>query len=204
VVGNPTASASVRARYAGAQPLVGHFGTHGTAIRDMLDASIPPLVDASGCHVLLVGRRSDETQRELVARYPRLDGRVHGTGVLPDESVSLHVAACDLMLQPYPDGVSSRRTSAMVALSHGVPMVTTRGWLTEPLWEASGALELVHADDPGMLATAAARLLESTARREMLGARARDLYLSRFDMGHSIRALREADAASRPLTPAHA
>ena len=25
------------------------------------------------------------------------------------------------MLQPYPDGISSRRTSAMVALSHGRP-----------------------------------------------------------------------------------
>ena len=204
VVRNPAVSASVRARYAGARPLVGHFGTHGHVIREMLGVSIPPLVEATDCGVLLVGRCSDETARELVTKHPHLAGRVHGTGPLTDEAVSQHIAACDLMLQPYPDGVSSRRTSAMVALSHGVPLVTTSGWLTEPLWEESGALDLVRADDPGMLAPAAARLLESTARRELLGARARDLYHSRFDMGHSIRTLRDADAASRQLTPAHA
>jgi len=204
VVRNPVASASVRARYAGAKPLVGHFGTHGKAIRDLLDGSIPPLVDASGCHVLLVGRRSDEAQRELAARHPHLDGRVHGTGALPDETVSLHVAACDLMLQPYPDGVSSRRTSAMVALSHGVPIVTTSGWLTEPLWEQSAAVELVPADEPRMLAAAAARLLASTPQRDALAARARELYLSRFDMPHTIRTLREADAQSRHLTAVQA
>ena len=204
VVHNPTASAAARARYAGGQPLVGHFGTHGDAIRNMLHASIPPLVEATGCHVLLVGRRSDETQRELIGRHPRLEGRVHGTGLLPDEAVSLHVAACDLMLQPYPDGVSSRRTSAMVALSHGLPMVTTSGWLTEPLWEESGAVDLVPADEPARLAAAAARLLTSTARLSELGACARALYLSRFDMRHSIRALRDADAASCHVTPVHA
>jgi glycosyltransferase involved in cell wall biosynthesis len=166
----------------------------------MLHASIPPLVESTSAHVLLIGRRGDDTARELVSRHPRLDGRVHGTGVLPDEAVSMHVAACDLMLQPYPDGVSSRRTSAMVALSHGVPMVTTTGWLTESLWEESGAAELVCADQPERLAGAAAQLLESPSRRATLGSRALSLYLLRFDMPHSIRVLREADAAPRPLS----
>jgi hypothetical protein len=202
VVRNPTASASVRTRYAGGRPLVGHFGTQGDAIRAMLDASIPTLVDTTGAHILLVGRRSDETARQLVSRHSRLDGFVHGTGVLPDDVVSIHVAACDLMLQPYPDGVSSRRTSAMVALSHGVPMVTTTGWLTESLWEESGAFELVDADEAQLLADAAARLLESPSRRSALASRALSLYLARFDMPHSIRILREADAVVRSLSPA--
>ena len=170
----------------------------------MLDRSIPALIDATDCHVLLLGRRSDETARELVASRPRLVDRLHATGVLTNAAVSQHIAACDLMMQPYPDGVSTRRTSAMVGLSHGVPIVTTNGWLTEPLWEESGALELVRADDPGMLATAAARLLELPARRETLALRGRELYQSRFDIGHSIRTLRNADKASLNLTPAHA
>jgi len=204
VVRDPAASAAVRVRYAGTHPLVGNFGTNGAAIRDMLLASIPSLLDAADCHVVLVGRRSDEVQRELVDRYPRLGGRVHGTGGLPDEAVSAHIAACDLMLQPYPDGVSSRRTSAMVALSHGVPMVTTSGSLTEPLWEESGAADLVPADDPPALAAAAARLLGSGERRRRLAARARELYLSRFDLSHSLRVLREADADSTYPTAVHA
>ena len=200
VVRDPAASAAVRARYAETRPLAGHFSTYGTVIREMLDASIPPLVEASDCQVLLLGRGSDESARALIATHPGLTDRLHATGVLTDEAVSQHIAACDVMVQPYPDGVSTRRTSAMVGLSHGVPIVTTSGWLTEPLWEESGALELVPADDPQRLAVAAARLLASPALREELGSRGRELYLSRFDMQHSIRRLREADVASRQLT----
>ena len=202
VVPNPAASSAIRARYAGTRPLVGNFGTNGTLVRAMLVASIPALVETSGCNVLLVGRRSDDVCRELVEKYPPLNGRVHGVGMLPDEAVSAHVAACDVMLQPFPDGVSSRRTSAMVALSHGLPMVTTSGWLTEPLWEESGAVELVAAADPHALAATTARLLTSSGRRAELAARARELYRSRFDLSHSIRALRQADMESRDLAPA--
>jgi hypothetical protein len=72
------------------------------------------------------------------------------------------------------------------------------------LWEQSAAVELVPADEPRMLAAAAARLLASTPQRDALAARARELYLSRFDMPHTIRTLREADAQSRHLTAVQA
>jgi len=204
VMRDPAASSAARARYASTHPLVGHFSAHGTAIRELLDASIPPLVEAADCRVLLIGRGSDETARLLIAKHPPLDGRLRATGGLTDEAVSHHIGACDLVLQPYPDGVSTRRTSAMAALSHGVPIVTTSGWLTEPLWEQSGAVELVRGGDSRALAIAAARLLESTTRRSDLSTRGRALYASQFDIQHSIRALRQADAASRQLTAAHA
>ena len=204
VVRNLSASAAVHERYAGTRSLVGHFSTYGTAIRSMLDLSIPALADAADCNVLLLGRGSEAHARALIAAQPRLADRVHATGVLTDEAVSQHIAACDLMMQPYPDGVSTRRTSAMVGLSHGVPIVTTSGWLTEPLWEESGALEMVPAEDPQTLAMVVARLLASPALREALAARGRQLYLSRFDIQHSIRTLRDADVASRRLTPAQA
>jgi glycosyltransferase involved in cell wall biosynthesis len=191
VVPDPAATAAVRAHY-GTRPVVGHFGTYGRAIRSLLATAVPALTGAADCAVLLVGRQGDDLQRELVARHPQLTGRVHATGALPDASVSLHIAACDVMLQPYPDGISSRRTSAMVALAHGVPMVTTSGWLTEPLWEESGAACLVPAGDPEALAPAAARLLASPAERLAISARARNLYATRFDVAHSIQALRSA------------
>jgi hypothetical protein len=194
VLSDPEASAAVRARYAGRQPLVGHFGTHGAAIRSLLASSIPSLVDTTGCHVMLVGRRGDDVRRELLAQHPALEGRLHATGLLSDAAVSIHIAACDLMLQPYPDGVSSRRTSAMVTLSHGVPMVTTSGWLTEALWEESGAAVLVPVDDRPALADAAVRLLADPARRAAIAEKARTIYENKFDVRHTISALRSADA----------
>jgi glycosyltransferase involved in cell wall biosynthesis len=200
VVRDPAITSRLRTRYAGARPLVGNFGTNGRLVRGMLLAAIPALVRDAECDVLLLGHRSEELCHALVALNPDLRRRVHCTGVLPEAEVSFYIAACDVMMQPYPDGVSSRRTSAMAALSHGLPMVTTSGWLTEPLWEESDAVELVPADDPAALSDRVARLLARPERRELLAARARELYLSRFDMPHSIRLLREADRESHSLT----
>jgi hypothetical protein len=109
---------------------------------------------------------------------------------LSEHDLSPHIAACDLMLQPYPDGISSRRTSAMVALSHGRPMVTNSGWLTEPMWAEADAAVLAPADNPHALAAGAAAMLFDVSRRETLGRRAAALYDARFHVRHSIAALR--------------
>jgi hypothetical protein len=190
VAGERQASADIRARFGQGNPLVGHFGTYGDLIQPMLDASLPELVEQSGCRVMLLGHNSDAACRELVAKHPELTGRVHGSGTLTPDDLSHHVSACDVMLQPYPDGISSRRTSAMVALSHAVPIVTTIGPLTEPIWESSGAAVLVPVDDPGQLATATASLLTDAARRANLARHAAAVYDQQFDLRHTISALR--------------
>ena len=59
---------------------------------------------------------------------------MHAAGYLSPAELSAHIAACDLFVQPYPDGITSRRTSAMACLSRARPVVTTTGHLTEPLW----------------------------------------------------------------------
>ena len=51
--------------------------------------------------------------------------RVVAPGSLPAAAVTEYLRACDLVIQPYPDGVSSRRGTAMAALANGVPVVTT-------------------------------------------------------------------------------
>ena len=120
---------------------------------------------------------------------------MHGTGTLSDADLSRHIAACDLMLQPYPDGISSRRTSAMAVLRHGRPMVTTRGRLTEPLWEQSGAVALVDIGDPVALARAAGALLDDEPRRGQLSSLGPAIYDAQFDLRHTIAALRIDSAA---------
>lgn len=195
VVKDPAATAAIRARYAGGHPLVGHFGTYGGAVGTLLERTLQDLVTMSDCHVLLLGDGSNATCRALTSAYPSLDGRLFATGRLTEGDISHHIAACDLMLQPYPDGISSRRTSAMVALSHARPMVTTSGWLTEPIWAEAGAVILVPVDDPHSLAAAAATILFDVSQREEVGRRAAALYDARFHVRHSVSTLQS-------LTPA--
>jgi len=190
VVEDPAATAAIRARYGAGHPLVGHFGTYGGAVGTMLEETLRLLAVMSDCHVLLLGERSDAACRALTSAHPSLAGRIFATGRLTARAISHHVAACDVMLQPYPDGISSRRTSAMVALAHGRPVVTTTGWLTEPMWADAGAAVLAPVDDPHALAAAAASILFDVSRREAIGRRAAALYDARFHVRHSIAALR--------------
>lgn len=195
VLKNPAATAAIRTRYGGGHPLVGHFGTYGGAIGPLLERTLQDLAAMSDCHMLLLGDRSDTTCRALTSAHPSLAGRLFATGRLTEDDISHHIAACDLMLQPYPDGISSRRTSAMVALSHGRPIVTTTGWLTEPMWAEAGAAILAPVDDPHALAAAAAAILFDVSQREQIGRRAAALYDARFDVRHSVSALRSLNAA---------
>jgi len=199
VVNDPAATAAIRTRYGHGRPLVGHFGTYGRSISALLERTLQELAAMSDCHVLLLGDRSDAACRALISAHPPLAGRLFATGRLAVHDVSHHVAACDVMLQPYPDGISSRRTSAMVALSHGRAIVTTAGRLTEPMWAESGAVVLAPVDDSHALAVAAATILFDVSQREETARRAAVLYDARFALRHTIAALRACDAAPRLL-----
>jgi len=96
-------------------------------------------------------------------------------------------------LQPYTDGVSTRRTSVMAGLAHGLAVVTTNGRLSEGLWKESGAVALAQANDDDALLEEVRRLLASTEARARLGAAGRQLYRERFDLSHTVAALRRGD-----------
>jgi glycosyltransferase involved in cell wall biosynthesis len=189
---------AVRARVGDGHPIVGHFGTYAPSIRVQLADAIPRLMAASDARVLLIGPRGAALREEVIAREPSLSPRIVATGALQEVEVSAHLAACDVMMQPYPDGVSSRRTSAMAALAHGVAVVATDGWLTEPIWRASDAAALVPADDPALLADETVRLLHARDARTALAAAGQRLYDGRFDLRHTIDALRGTAAAPAP------
>ncbi len=189
-------AAATRARYAPAGvPLVGHFGTYGELIAGTLRELLPRLLsdEEPRCAVLLLGRGSEAMRAELLRTRPELAGRIHAAGTLPPEEVSRHLAACDLLVQPYPDGVSTRRTSIMAGLAHGLPVLTTQGALTESLWEEGGAVALAAAGNDDALLDEARRLLASSGARARLGAAGHKLYGERFDLSHIIAALRRAD-----------
>jgi hypothetical protein len=53
-------------------------------------------------------------------------------GWLPQEDSSAVLRALDLAAAPFVDGLTLRRTSAMAALAHGVPLVSSNGPLADP------------------------------------------------------------------------
>jgi glycosyltransferase involved in cell wall biosynthesis len=171
--------------------LVGHFGTFGPSIASLLLPSLSALLAARGdLRVLLVGRGSGAFGEQL-RRVARVGpDRVIATGGLDGRGAAEHLAAADLLVQPYPDGVTTRRSSLMAGLALGVPVVTNAGPLTEDLWERSGAVAL--GDGPGDLAGTSERLLSDPESRRRTGRKGATLYAERFAVEHAVAAIRRA------------
>lgn len=183
-VDDPAGVAEVRSRVApGHKSVVGHFGTFRYDINDLLRDVLPPLLLGRPDRVgLLIGRNGPDFAADLVARHPELaePGRVVATGGLDAPDVSRHLQACDLMAQPYPGGVCTRRTTVMAALAHGLATVTNVGPDTEAALSEGGALALAPDGDPAAFAAQAERLLSDPSARAALGAAARRLYDQTF------------------------
>jgi glycosyltransferase involved in cell wall biosynthesis len=173
--------------------ILGHFGTaRETWIAAQLAAVVPPLLrERRNAAFLLVGRDSLDLRASVLARAPELHARVHATGPLAPADLSRHLSACDVMLQPYTDGVSTRRGSLMAALAHRRPVVTSASAFSEPLWSQSDAVALVNIGDVTATGAAVAHLMDDAGERTRLGAAAGALYAERFDLPHTIAALRE-------------
>lgn len=182
-----------RLRWPAEGPVVGHFGTYGDGIAELLNRILPAiLVNVPHASACLIGRNSEGYRDRLILRNQQLGRRVIATGVLGERDASSHISACDLMLQPYPDGISTRRTSAMAGLAHGRAVVTTAGHLTESLWAASGAVAISPVNEPLENARLAGGLLLDVKHRQQLGLTGRALYRSKFDISNTVAALCDA------------
>ena len=189
---DPEAVFEIRQRYRKTGLLAGHFGTFGAPIAEMLEAIVPRLLTNNrSLSLLLLGGGGQEFRERLVKKYPELRDVLHATGHVHElHRLSLHLSACDLMIQPYPEGVTTRRGTAMAALSHGRPLVTTSGVLTEPVWEASQAVALTPAGDIEGFVDATLRVSNDPAYRGSLAKLARELYERQFDIRKTVATLR--------------
>jgi glycosyltransferase involved in cell wall biosynthesis len=102
-------------------------------------------------------------------------------GTLSPDRLAANLAAADLFLAPFVDGVSSRRTTVMAALQHGIAVLGTKGFLTDELFLRGECLELVAVDDEEGFVAAAVRLALSQDRRRSLGEAGRNFYERTFD-----------------------
>ena len=175
------------------RPLVGHFGTYGAAVATLLEERVAGVMEgASRPALLLLGAGGEAFATRLLGRHPQWRGRVHATGYVSPDLLDAHLTACDLLMQPYPDGITVRRTSAMAALARGRAVVTTAGHLTEPLWADQQAVALVDVGDVVRFTAEVERLLGDLSARRTLEARARAAYGAHFSVDRLIHTLRAA------------
>jgi glycosyltransferase involved in cell wall biosynthesis len=200
VVDDSEGREAVRRRYSvlGSR-IIGHFGAYDENLHGLFAQILPALLQGSHHRtiLLLTGKGSDEARNKLVQIYPELSMLIATAGMLDARALSLHLTACDVMLQPYIDGVSSRRGGVMAAMAHGRAIVTTQGSLTEAIWRDSGAVELVPAGETDALVQAVQLLLDDPARIARKGATAQAFYQQHFSVERIVPILRNSQREER-------
>lgn len=172
-------------------PVVGHFGTYGDHVEAELLRVLPAIARrSSAARFAFIGTGSAEFAARLAMRHPQISARSWASGRLDAGAVSSALRACDVLVQPYPDGITTRRTSAMAGLQHGIPTVTTAGALTETIWSESGAVALAPAGDVSAFASAVAELLADRRTAQALGCRAAEIYDRHFSLERTVAVLR--------------
>ena len=126
--------------------------------------------------ILYVGPHGKEMRAEM-GTLPLIDA-----GPLPADEVSWHLAAMDIHLTPFIDGVSTRRGSFMAGIQHGIPTVSTEGILTDGvLKQANGDVFLLASvEDPEAFERHAVTLLEDAGLRRHMAASSRAFYQASF------------------------
>lgn len=193
VVHDPARVAEIRKQLAPQGLLVGHFGTFGGLIAELLERIVPELLrglDNGSCLVLL-GSGSDEFRRRLLRVHPDLSSRLHAMGYLDDAELSCYLSACDVMIQPYPDGLTCRRGSSLAPLAHGRPIITNATPVTEPLWKERGAVAFAPMTGAGFL-HAVQQLKQDATESQRISTVARETYLRYFEPTHMVEVIREA------------
>ena len=175
--------------------LVGHFGSFGRFHLALMPHVVARILDEAGDRTFVLVGRGGEALRDYVAKErPELAARIVATGGLAAEDVAAHLAACDLLVQPYEDGASTRRGSLMAGVALGRPTVANRGRTTEEVWSAERALHLTDSHAPHALAGGVTKLLADANLRVVLADNARRLHAERFAIAHTVAALRAQPA----------
>jgi glycosyltransferase involved in cell wall biosynthesis len=190
---DPARVRDLRVEVANPQQLIlGSFGTFGGEIGRLTPTVfahvLPHARDAVG---LLLGRGSARIAAQVSAAAAVPASRIFAFEDLPADEISCRLQGCDVMVQPYPDGISSRRSSAMAALAHGLPVVTNTGFLTDPLFAGTAGVAKIKGRDADLLAKLVHGFLLAEDSRIAFGAGGREFYQENFAVEHVVAKLLE-------------
>ena len=130
-------------------------------------------------------RRKDLKIRWLIlGRVPRaffrLDSPAVSPGWLSPAELSNRLEAADIFLVPHNCGLSAKRGSLMAAMQHGLPVVGTRGPMTDDFWSGVEGVKLVRKDSDDAFCRAVEALCVHAQMRLEKGRYNRDYYESHF------------------------
>ena len=164
------------------KPLLAFFGSlHITKIMEFLTASLEVLVKKGyDSGLLIIGQGENEISDYLEELPYYLKERIFCTGYCSSEDVSQYLSITDIFLLPLIDGVSSRRTSLMAALKHGLPVVTTKGFLTDDIFLQENFTLLSPSTDKALFAANVVRVAEDEKLRDATGKKGREAYEKYF------------------------
>ena len=174
-----------RSQSSDARPLVGIFSSFGKNIWDLLDETLPDLLKDSRFDLLFVGPGA-QFIRHFSRKYPAFKHRFWTTGRLNALDAGPYIQGCDLLLQLYPEGACGARGTFTAALASGVPVITTAGPLTEPLFKDAVAFTEMK---PHEIRRTIEELLADKVAARSLGAASRQLYEENFDLSVALAAL---------------
>ena len=155
------------------------FGrAHPSRALEYATAAIELLAEARGPGAVKVlnlglGAPRIDTPREIAVATP---------GHLETDELSVCLRASDILLLPFADGLSTRRTTLMAGLAHGLPVVGLYGPKTDEVLTGSpDALTLTPVGDIGAFAHATLQLANDPGRLRTSGELGRELYERHFD-----------------------
>jgi glycosyltransferase involved in cell wall biosynthesis len=162
---------------AGAIVLGTFGGGHASKLPGHIAAAARKLRDAGkDVRILSIGPGGPDI-RAAMPELPIID-----MGTLGPQQVSTALQAIDIYCCPFIDGVSTRRSSFMAALQHGLATVSTRAYHTDAMLLAQHeqAFLLASATDPGEFAAFVCELASNDTRRQRLGTAAGRLFDEKF------------------------
>jgi glycosyltransferase involved in cell wall biosynthesis len=147
--------------------LIGHFGfiNHTKGVDILLKA----LAKLPNVHLLMIGDRTGTADRTNAAYAKTIDAliaelglenRITWTGFVGDNDVFNYLRAVDVVVLPFRDGASFRRSSLMVAIHLGCTIITTQPNISISEFE-QGQMLLIAPDDSTGLAAAIRNLKDS-------------------------------------------
>lgn len=172
------------------ETLVGHFGRYNAEIEALAIPALISLLNRNDkVKVMFAGECASAYRSRLLRDHEELAPRVHSAGICSADEIASLLGACDFMFQPYPDGITTRRSTTMAALANGRFLVSNSGAGTESLWNQTAAVHLLRGTTACEQAEEMDRLVRSPERIRNGSAEAALFYDHNFSAEHTLRAV---------------